>query len=193
MTGRDQTAKRVSQATQPLISTPVGVFALGAAAGGPRWGVIMLAFSAGAPVALLLLLNATGWLDSHRERRRPRRIVLLTMCVLVELAAAPLYKAWGAPSSLPAAQVVLAAGLACVALLTVWTRVSAHTAFLGILTMPLIAVGGPVFLPTLALVPIAAWSRLRLHAHTLPQVMVGAVAPALVTAATSIALIHNQL
>jgi len=106
--------------------------------------------------------------DASRPQERPALYALV-------LAVALGYWWWqGAGASASAHGVLAVVGMLCVAALANrWIKLSLHMAslaFAGVALLPLLAPAGVV---ALSLLPLLAWSRLRLGRHSLAEVLGG--------------------
>ncbi len=172
----------VSRITQPALTVPLGLGGVGFVAGGWPWAGLSLLLAAGLPVGMVFGLRAGHVLDSLRVPDRHRRLALLWLMVAMEIAVGVLYHLLSAPPALTLAQFAMSAGLAALAVCTAWTRISVHTAVVGIMTAALVGVGGTPYLVLAALLALVAWARYAVRAHTFGQVLLGVVVPPLVTA-----------
>lgn len=136
--------------------------------------------TAGLPVTLVLVLRATGVLDSMRVPRRRSRLILMAIAILMEFAVLAVYLTRDAPTTLIQAQVALITGLTTVGLLTMFLRASVHCAAISVMVVTLMGVGGPGYAVLLLLVPLVGWSRVRVSEHTKWQVVTGSILPGLV-------------
>ena len=133
------------------------------------------------PCAVMALLRRRGLEDVYDPGPLLRQRILLagTACylagflLLAAVGAAPVVT-WSAAS------ITLAA--AAVRLIDRFWKISIHSVGVAAGVFVLMSVGGAGKWPLLAAPPLAAWARLRLGAHTLPQVLAGILLGALVPA-----------
>ncbi|GAA2886399.1 hypothetical protein Acy02nite_41610 [Actinoplanes cyaneus] len=144
------------------------------------WGLPGAIFAAVIPLGYVLHGVRTGRLtDHHIPDRAARRLPLLFgiaslgagLIVLVLL---------GAPREVLALLVAGGSGLVIFALVTHWWKMSIHAGVAAGALATLTAIYGPVALLGAPLVVLGGWARVRLTAHTPAQVVVGALAGALV-------------
>jgi membrane-associated phospholipid phosphatase len=127
------------------------------------------------------------WSDRHLRVRQQRRTPFLVAIasVLVGLA---LLVALDAPRQLVALVVAMLTGLAATMLLTLWWKVSVHTAAASGTVAILVVTFGPPLLLALPAIALVAWSRIRLDDHTPAQTLVGAALGGLVATTVFILL-----
>jgi membrane-associated phospholipid phosphatase len=135
------------------------------------------------PVLVLIAFQTKrgAFVDQQVPHRRLRNqvyivgIACLIFCLLI-LMVLP------APKSLVALlSAMLASGIIASSLNLRW-KVSVHTGAVAGAAVSLVALFGPLALPTLALVPIVGWTRLALHRHTLGEVISGGLVGGGITA-----------
>ena len=95
-------------------------------------------------------------------------------------AGTALLVALDAPRDVIALLLAGAAGLVVFVVVTHWWKMSIHTGVAGGTVAVLTAVYGPWALTATPLVPLVGWARVRLSAHTVPQVLVGAAVGTLI-------------
>ncbi|MBY8870523.1 hypothetical protein K7640_01545 [Micromonospora sp. PLK6-60] len=159
-----------------------------AVATGLGWALLAILFCSAIPYAVVWVGVRRGRLTDHhigvREQRR-MPLVFGMFSVLVGLAVLVLA---GAPRPLVAMVVVMFAVLLVVTVVNQVWKLSAHAAVAAGSAVVLIIVFGPALVPSLAVVAVVGWSRVRLGDHTTSQVVVGALAGALTAAPTFLLL-----
>ncbi|WP_374224195.1 hypothetical protein [Micromonospora sp. C97] len=177
-------APAVFAALMPLIialhsTAPAVVTGLG-------WALLAILFCSAVPYAVIWVGVRRGRLTDHhigvREQRR-MPLVYGLLSVLVGLAALVLA---GAPRPLVAMVVVMFAVLLIVTAINQLWKLSAHAAVVGGSMSVLTIVFGPALIPSLAIVVLVGWSRVRLGDHTIGQVVAGALAGILIAVPTFI-------
>ncbi|MEV6597307.1 phosphoesterase PA-phosphatase [Actinoplanes sp. NPDC051346] len=146
------------------------------------WGLPGALFAAGIPLAYVLRGVRTGRLTNHHiPEREHRRVPLLfgIASVAVGLVALVLL---GAPRDVIALMGAGGTGLLVFTAVTHWWKMSIHAGVAAGATATLTAVYGPVALLTAPLALLACWARVRLAAHTTPQVIAGAIVGATIAA-----------
>jgi hypothetical protein len=146
------------------------------------WGVPAALFAAVIPLSYILRGVRRGrFTDHHIPEREHRRVPLLFGIVSVAVGLG-LLVALGAPADVIALLGAGAAGLVVFAAVTVWWKMSIHAGVAAGTVAVLTAVYGPAGLLSAPLVPLVCWARVRLSAHTVPQVLAGSVVGALTAA-----------
>ncbi|MBB2946080.1 membrane-associated phospholipid phosphatase [Actinoplanes lutulentus] len=144
------------------------------------WGLPGALFAAVIPLGYVLHGVRKGRLtDHHIPERADRRIPLLfgTASLAVGLVFLILL---GAPREVLALLGAGGCGLAVFALVTHWWKMSIHAGVATGTVAALTAVYGPIALLGVPFVLLGCWARVRLTAHTPAQVVVGALAGALI-------------
>ena len=167
-------APAVFAAAMPLI---IALHSTAPAIGvGVGWALLAILFSSVIPYGIIWLGVRRGRLTDHhigvREQRR-RPLVYGLLSVLAGLSVLILL---GAPRPLIAMVVVMFAVLLIVTAINQAWKLSAHAAVTAGSMGVLVIVFGPALIPSLALVALVGWSRVRLGDHTVGQVVAGASA-----------------
>ncbi|MFD4032056.1 phosphatase PAP2 family protein [Streptomyces sp. NPDC058637] len=151
---------------------------------GLAWGLLAALFCGGIPFAIILFgVKRGSWTDKH-VKVRSQRAVPLTATMVSVLAGILIQVVFDAPRELFALVIAMLVGLAATMAVTVWWKVSVHTAVAGgVATILTLAFGPP--LAALALVVAAiGWSRVQLRDHTVAQTIVGALLGGVAAAVT---------
>ena len=111
-----------------------------------------------------------GTVDASQRRERP---ALYALALVVALG----YWWWmGGRGSAASSGVLAAVAMLCVAgIANRWIKLSLHMASLAFAGVSLLALWMPAGVADLLLLPLLAWSRLRLARHTPPEVIGGAL------------------
>jgi membrane-associated phospholipid phosphatase len=147
---------------------------------GLLWGLLASTFCGLIPYGVVIVgVHRRQWTDRHLRVRhqRPTPFLAAIGSVLTGLA---LLVALDAPRQLVALVAAMLSGLAATMLVTLWWKVSVHTAAAsGTVAILVVTFGPPLFLalPAIALV---AWSRIRLGDHAPAQTLAGAALAGLV-------------
>lgn len=181
-----QLAHWISQTGSPPVTATLGVIAAGYALTGPRawlWAGSYALLAILAPALYVLWLYHRGLVsDIHLRRRSERTRPLVVTLALAVLAWAGLYAGSG-----PALLLVLAtANVLQTGLffgITLHWKISAHAAAAAGLAVLSWVLFGLAALPVLMTVPLIAWARVRLEAHTPAQTIAGAVLGSLILTA----------
>jgi len=177
-----RTATLVSRFLAPHYVLAVGLILLGANdPSGWRSGVTWVTLI-GLPSMFLLLgvfalaLRNGTITDWHVSDRRQRLSPLLVIAALVfgSLPAVLLYLLDGPPFLLAAATAALALIIVNLLITTFW-KISQHVSGIALVATLLTLSYGAAVAAVLLLVPLVAWARVRLGAHTIMQTLAGGV------------------
>ena len=110
-----------------------------------------------------------GTVDASSKHERP----LLYVVVLALMLA---YAAWVGRASPLAGGIIAVMAMLCIAgIANRWIKLSLHMASLAFAGMALLALWPPAGFIALVLLPLLAWSRLRMARHTVPEVIGGSL------------------
>ncbi|MFG1928920.1 hypothetical protein [Cryptosporangium sp. NPDC048952] len=138
-------------------------------------GVILLSCAAG-PLAVREIWILRGKVTSGRRvHERTERLAPLTVALGVVAAGVAALHFGHAPADLRALVWAMLAGLLVTRVVTAVWKISVHTAVMAGTVAILVLVVGPWAALATPLVPLVAWSRVRTRAHTLAQVVAGAI------------------
>jgi membrane-associated phospholipid phosphatase len=172
-------ARMLSTAFQPTLASTYLLLCVSlASAGSPPKGLIwflaLSAISTGIPFVYLWLGVRRGALSDLQVVVREQRLGPLLVGLACTAAAFALALYASAPAELV---VTILIGLTCGAvltLITLWWKISFHTAALAGATVVLVWVFGPFGWVGAALTLAVGWSRVSLHRHTIAQAIAGA-------------------
>ncbi|MFC7527896.1 phosphoesterase PA-phosphatase [Actinoplanes sp. GCM10030250] len=183
----DRIARIVSEVLAPAVLVAALLLTVGWHAGDTPgvsrwWGLPGALFAAVIPLGYVLNGVRTGrFTDHHIPDRADRRIPLIFGTGSL-VAGLILLLALGAPREVLALLAAGGVGLGVFALVTHWWKMSIHAGVAAGTVAALTAVYGPVALVGVPLVVLGGWARVRLTAHTPAQVVVGALAGAVIAA-----------
>ncbi|WP_282202764.1 hypothetical protein [Kitasatospora fiedleri] len=171
-------ARRITDGVEPknviiAVLPLIGVVRYGWS--GLGWAVFAALFAAVIPTWFIRSGMRRGSIEDRHVGRRRRRLVVLPFVmgsVLVSLLA----MVWlDAPADMTAMVLAMFASLVPIMVITVWWKVSVHTAVLcGAIVCTAVALG-PWWLLALPGVALVGWSRVVLRDHTRAQTAVGAL------------------
>jgi len=151
--------------------------------GGPAglaWGLLAATFCGLLPSSIVLAgVRRRRWTDRHLRVRRQRPTPFLAAIASV-LAGLAMLLALDAPRQLVALVVAMLAGLAATLVVTLWWKLSVHTAAAGGTVAILALVFGAALILAVPAVALVAWARVRLGDHTPAQTLAGAALGGLV-------------
>jgi membrane-associated phospholipid phosphatase len=165
----------ISQVFSPAIITSVLVFYaayLSPEDSALRWAIVYLVLSLLVPVIFLLNLMRIGKVSDLDVQIRRERVLPMRFTLACALLATALLLVARAPAGIVVVGVAMWIMMAINYVVTLWWKISLHTAFAAAGTTSLLALTG-LALPLLLGVPIMAWSRVRLGRHTLAQTIAG--------------------
>ncbi len=178
------TAHAISAVSSPTLLLGVlypVVGALAAGLPGVAWSLLGMLFTVVVPAAIVDLGVRHGRYTDHHLTRREQRAVPLGLAAASVAAGVAVLAVAGAPRAIVALQVAVLATLALATLVTLVWKVSLHVAVVAAAAAVLPVLGGAWWTVSWLAVPVVAWSRWRLRAHTRPQLVVGALLGAGVT------------
>ncbi|MET9812332.1 phosphatase PAP2 family protein [Streptomyces sp. NPDC006355] len=142
---------------------------------GLGWGLLAAVFCGGIPFAVIMLGVKRGhWTDKHVRVREQRAVPLVATMASV-LIGISLLVVLQAPREVFALVVAMLVGLITTMMVTVWWKVSVHTAVAGGVVVILLLAYGAHMAPLVLGVVAVGWSRVVLHDHTPAQTVVGAL------------------
>jgi len=166
-----------------VLSLPI-FLALGyvsAQALGLIWAILTLLIVTGIPLAYLLIGRKCGWVSdmelSHREER-PRFILVSLSSDALALAAL-----WLGNGPQLLRLIVLTYFCLAIVMFSIsnFWKISMHMAGVGGFSTALVFVFGAPALWAFLSLPLVAWARLHRRKHSIPQLIAGALAGALIT------------
>lgn len=155
---------------------------------GRWWGVVAALFCSVIPFGYIVVGVLRGRLTDHHIDLREQRRIPLAFGIASVLTGLALLVAFRAPRDLVALVAAGAVGLAVSATVSHWWKMSIHTAVAAGTVVILVLVYGPRWWIALPVLTAIGWSRVRLGAHSMAQVLVGAVVGATIAAGVFTAL-----
>ncbi|MFG3053638.1 phosphatase PAP2 family protein [Kitasatospora sp. NPDC048239] len=151
---------------------------------GVGWAAFAALFAAVIPTWFIRRgVRRGSWEDRHVGRRQ-RRLVVIPFVMLSVLTSLVAMLRLDAPTDMVAMVLAMFASLIPILVITVWWKVSIHTAVAGGAVVCLAIALGPWWLLLSPLVAVIGWSRVVLRDHTTAQTLVGAVVGALAAGLT---------
>ncbi|MFE7271827.1 phosphatase PAP2 family protein [Streptomyces sp. NPDC057623] len=142
---------------------------------GLGWGVLAALFCGGIPFAVIMLGVKRGhWTDKHVRVREQRAVPLLATMASV-LIGISLLVVFQAPREVFALVVAMLVGLITTMIVTIWWKVSVHTAVAGGVVVILLLAYGVHMAPLVLGIAAIGWSRVSLRDHTPAQTVAGAL------------------
>ncbi|MBC8045086.1 MAG: hypothetical protein IAF08_16730 [Rhizobacter sp.] len=126
------------------------------------------------PIVVVLVLIRAGIVNDYDVSDRKRRLLPFILGVIVYIAGYFVMQANGAPVIVSGLILCYAINTFIIMFITLQWKISVHMASLGGPIAALTFVFGPAMLLLLLLVPLLAWSRVVLKAHTRMQTLAGA-------------------
>jgi membrane-associated phospholipid phosphatase len=109
--------------------------------------------------------------DSIFANVRQQRTKIYALAVLLAGASAVLLFLVKAPLILLALLIAAFSANVIFMLLNLWWKISLHTAFIAAAVTVLVFIFGSVAMPTIVLIPLVAWARIKLEHHVPAQVI----------------------
>lgn len=143
---------------------------------GTVWfGALAVLFVCVLPFALVLLLVRLGKVTDHHVSDRRQRAPVLALAVVSLLAGLGLLAAIHAPRSVIVMVLAIVSGVVVLAVISLFWKISGHAGAIALSTAIAVIMLGAPWIPLLLLIPAVGWSRVVLRAHTVTQVVVGAL------------------
>jgi hypothetical protein len=141
---------------------------------GLAWGLLAATFCGLVPYGVVIAgVRRRRWTDRHLRLRRQRPAPFLA-AIASFLAGLALLLALDAPWELVALVVAMLTGLTVTLVVTLWWKLSVHTAAAAGTVAILALTFGPTLTLTIPAVALVAWARVRLGDHTPAQTLAGA-------------------
>lgn len=176
---RNHTAKWLTEVFQPPVVVSIQLLASPLPeAGFPGtigYGALAALFVCVLPLLVLLVLVRLGKVTDHHVSDRKQRAPVLLMalgCIAVGLLV---LTAVDAPRSVTAMVLAVVGGVAVLAAVSPFWKMSGHAAAVSCAAVVLVLMLGAAWAPLLLLVPAVSWSRVVLRAHTPAQVVAGSL------------------
>jgi membrane-associated phospholipid phosphatase len=183
---KNRAARWITEAFQPPVVVSVQLLVSPLAQPGfpgtMAYGALAALFVCVVPLMLLLVLVRLGKVTDHHVSDRKQRAPVLLMALGSIVAGLLVLKAAGAPESVIAMVLAVVGGVVVLAGVSPFWKISGHAAAISSSAVIAVLMLGPVWLPLLLLIPVVAWSRVVLRAHTRAQVVAGALFGGLVMA-----------
>jgi membrane-associated phospholipid phosphatase len=151
----------------------VAIHASSTAWRGVLYGFVAAFFAGGLPYAIMMLGIRRGHLgDRHLSERAERPVMMVIGLISVTVGLLITWRL-GAPRALFALVAAMVAGVAVALAITVFWKISIHTASAAGTVAILVIEFGPALWATLPIVAAVAWARVALRDHTPAQVTAG--------------------
>lgn len=146
---------------------------------GLAWGLAAAVCASLGPMSVVIIgVFRRRYSDHHLTTHEDRKVFLIIALVLVVAGTVVLAVA-GAPRDVVAVEAAMLAGLLVTTPITRVWKISFHTGVATAALVILTIVYGPWLALALPILFLIGWSRVRLHHHTVAQVLAGAPVGAL--------------
>ena len=139
------------------------------------YGALAALFVCVLPLIVLLVLVRLGKVTDHHVSDRKQRAPVLLMALACIAVGLLVLTAAGAPHSVIAMVLTVVGGVAVLAAVSPFWKMSGHAAAVSCAAVVSVLMLGAAWAPLLVLVPAVCWSRVVLRAHTVAQVVAGAL------------------
>jgi hypothetical protein len=144
------------------------------------WGLLTATFCGMIPYGIVIAgVRRRRWTDRHVRVRQQRPVPFLA-AIASFLAGLALLVTLGAPRQVVALVVAMLTCLAATLVVTLWWKLSLHTAAASGTVAILVLTFGATLLLALPMIALVAWARIRLGEHTPAQTLAGAALGGLV-------------
>jgi membrane-associated phospholipid phosphatase len=139
------------------------------------YGALAAMFVCVLPLIVLLVLVRLGKVTDHHVSDRKQRAPVLLMALACIAVGLLVLAAAGAPQSVVAMVLAVVGGVTVLAAVSPFWKMSGHAAAVSCAAVVSVLMLGAAWAPLLVLVPAVCWSRVVLRAHTVAQVVAGAL------------------
>ncbi|MBE3010817.1 hypothetical protein IL992_16670 [Microbispora sp. NEAU-D428] len=179
--GENRFARGLTEVFAPahiVIGLPLVVGATTSGWAGVAWGALTAALCGGIPLGVLLAGVRSGRFGDKHVKDRAQRPKLIGLIVALVVTVLALMVMLGAPRLMVAGAAAMLSTLAVTGPVTLWWKISFHTAVAagGVVMLAWILPPVPVYTAGAVLVAALAWSRVVIRDHTLAQTVAGAIA-----------------
>jgi membrane-associated phospholipid phosphatase len=182
----DTLARALANVLSPPVATIIILLLVSGRIGAAeawRWAALCSAIAIVPPVAYVAWLTHRGLVTDMHLPLREERTRPFVAALLSSAAALVVMDVLGAPTLLVVSSATAWLLTTMLFLITLRWKISTHCAAAAALAAMAIGLRGAPAVPLVAVVPVVAWSRLRLHRHDRGQVLAGALVGAAVTTA----------
>ncbi|MET8625226.1 hypothetical protein ABZW30_15985 [Kitasatospora sp. NPDC004669] len=186
-TSRTIWARRVTDGVEPknvIIAVCLLIGGLRYGLAGLGWAAFAALFAAVIPTLFIQRGIRKGTLEDRHVGHRQRRLTVIPFIMGSVLTSFAVMIWLDAPTDLTAMVAAMFASLIPILVITVWWKVSVHTAVASGAVACLGIALGPLWLLLYPLVAVIGWSRVVLRDHTTAQTIVGAVVGAVTAGLT---------
>lgn len=139
------------------------------------YGALAALFVCVLPLVVLLVLVRLGKVTDHHVSDRRQRAPVLLMALACIAVGLLVLDTVNAPQSVTAMVLAVVGGVAVLAVVSPFWKMSGHAAAVSCAAVVLVLMLGAAWAPLLLLVPAVGWSRVVLRAHTPAQVVAGSL------------------
>lgn len=176
---RNHTARWLTEVFQPpvVVSIQLLISPLTEAGfpGTMGYGALAALFVCVLPLVVLLVLVRLGKVTDHHVSDRRQRAPVLLMALACIAVGLLVLDTVNAPQSVTAMVLAVVGGVAVLAVVSPFWKLSGHAAAVSCAAVVLVLMLGAAWAPLLLLVPAVGWSRVVLRAHTPGQVVAGSL------------------
>lgn len=176
---RNHTARWLTEVFQPpvVVSIQLLISPLTEAGfpGTMGYGALAALFVCVLPLVVLLVLVRLGKVTDHHVSDRRQRAPVLLMALACIAVGLLVLDTVNAPQSVTAMVLAVVGGVAVLAVVSPFWKMSGHAAAVSCAAVVLVLMLGAAWAPLLLLVPAVGWSRVVLRAHTPAQVVAGSL------------------
>lgn len=144
------------------------------------WGSVVALTSSVLPMGVVVWGSRTGRWDGHHVRDRQGRLVPFTALIVLSLLGLALLIAGEAPEKMIALDISMIISLLVTGTITVFWKISMHTAVAAGAVTVLALLYGPSLWWGAPVVLAVGWSRVAVDDHTPAQVIIGALTGAII-------------
>jgi len=167
----------------PLVAAPTFLYLLflESAPNSLVLALIALFFATLLPLSMVVMLSRRGIIPDIWASTRESRVIPFAGAILSYLIGAASLLLAGSPAAVASLMLCYVGNTVIMMLISLRWKISVHASGIAGPLTALAYLFGVIALPLFLLIVLVAWARLRLKAHTVPQVVLGALLTVLTT------------
>jgi len=167
----------------PLVAAPTFLYLilLERPANSLTLALIILLFATLLPLTMVVILSRRGIIPDIWASERESRVIPFTGAIISYLLGAATLVAARSPTAITSLMLCYVGNTVVMMLISLRWKISVHASGIAGPSTALVYLLGTMAAPLLLLIPLVGWARLKLKAHTIAQVAIGALLTILTT------------